>query len=157
HQRRGRLRRRRRGGQLLSPGRHRRRHRLHGGAGRRALAAGARRTLSASAAWRWAVWCLLLGLFTYGLLSAKVPHMGDDLIPQEMSFWVSKGTHLFGYALLSALVAWLPAGPRFRVGLWLLLVVHGPLTEYLQTFIDGRTGSPRDVVIDWLGVSLGWC
>ena len=38
HQCRGRIRRGRRGRRLLSPGRHRRRHRLHGGARRRALA-----------------------------------------------------------------------------------------------------------------------
>ena len=41
HERRGRLRRGRRGGQLLSPGDHRRGHRLHGGAGRGTLAGGA--------------------------------------------------------------------------------------------------------------------
>ena len=42
HQRARRVRRRRRGRRLLSPGRHRRRHGLHGGAGRRTLAGGTR-------------------------------------------------------------------------------------------------------------------
>jgi len=104
---------------------------------------------------RWSAWWLLLGLFTFGLLSREAPRVGAAVLPAALTYWASKSVHLGSYALLLALVAWLPASPRLRVALWLLLAAHAPATEYLQTFVEGRHGSATDVLIDLAGLCLG--
>ena len=104
---------------------------------------------------RWSAWWLLFALFTFGLLSREAPRVGAAVLPAALTFWASKSVHLGGYALLSALVAWLPASPRLRVALWLLLAAHAPATEYLQQFVEGRHPSVADVGIDWAGLCLG--
>src|SRR5947209_5383186 len=96
---------------------------------------------------RWSAWWLLFAVFTFGLLSREAPHVGAAVLPAALTFWAAKSVHLGGYALLSALVAWLPASRGVRVGLWLLLAAHAPATEYLQQFVEGRHASVTDVVI----------
>jgi VanZ family protein len=42
--------------------------------------------------------------------------------------------------------------PRLLVG---LLVLHGAATEWIQTFVPGRTGQLTDVLIDCAGIAVG--
>jgi VanZ family protein len=36
-----------------------------------------------------------------------------------------------------------------------LLLLHGIGSEIGQTYVPGRTGSIRDVLLDWLGIGFG--
>ncbi len=103
----------------------------------------------------WLLWAVLLALWTAGLLSAAAPKVAASLLPPGTSYIISKTLHVSAYAFLAALVCWLSARWGVRVALWLGLVGHGALTEFLQRFVEGRTGKPADVGLDTLGVLLG--
>jgi VanZ family protein len=103
-----------------------------------------------------AVFVFFLGLWTWELLAEKpVPDSVMRLIPVAWRFWLAKGLHVAGYAFLTVLAAMLPVN---RMYFWIViggLVVHGLATELGQTFVNGRTGSFRDVLLDWAGIGLG--
>jgi VanZ family protein len=103
----------------------------------------------------WLAWGALLGLWTYGLLSATVPRLGSSLLPPGTSYYAAKTLHVSAYALLAGLACWLPSGWGLRAAAWLGLVGHGALTEFLQQFVHGRTGQLFDVGLDTLGILLG--
>jgi VanZ family protein len=100
-------------------------------------------------------WWLGLTLLGYGLLSPHAPKVNTALLPQHLTFWAAKGVHLGSFALLAAVAGLLAISPRHRVMLWGTLVAFAPLTEYLQTFVEGRYGCVKDVVIDLAGFTLG--
>lgn len=100
-------------------------------------------------------WWLALGLLTYGLLSPTPPKVGAALLPSHWTFWASKGVHLGAFAFLAATVGFLCITPRHRRRLWTTLVVYAALTEFLQTFVEGRYGCFADVCINWTGITLG--
>jgi VanZ family protein len=103
----------------------------------------------------WVVWLALLAAWTVALLTTHPVRLGKEVLPEAALFPLGKGLHVSVYAALTALLGWLPVGPRWH---WLLLgglLLHGAATEYLQTFVEGRNGSVHDVVLDWLGVALG--
>jgi VanZ family protein len=77
----------------------------------------------------------------------------------EHAWWViviRKLGHVTGYALLTALWAWALRGMIRRP----LLVAVGIALAYActdelhQTFVSGREGTPRDVLIDAIGIAL---
>lgn len=91
----------------------------------------------------------LLAVWTWKLLEPNpVP---PSLALGDWQFWVAKALHLGAYAALALLAVTLP-GRRYLVA---LLVLHGAATEIGQTFVPNRSGSVRDVLIDWVGVGLG--
>jgi VanZ family protein len=102
------------------------------------------------------VFLFFLALWTYELLAENpVPESVSRAIPDEWKFWLAKGLHVAGYAFLTVLAGLLPVP---RVYFWLViafLVLHGIGTEVGQTYVSGRQGSVRDVVLDWAGVGLG--
>jgi len=102
------------------------------------------------------VFLFFLGLWTWELLAENpVPDSVRQLIPNEWKFWLAKGLHVAGYAFLTLLAWFLPVP---RVIFWLViagLLLHGIATEFGQTFVSGRHGSIRDVLLDWVGVGLG--
>ena len=100
-------------------------------------------------------WWLGLALLGYGLLSPNAPHVNAALLPEHLTFWAAKGVHFFAFALLAAVAGLLAIGPRHRLTLWGTLVAFAPLTEYLQTFVEGRYGCVADVGIDLAGFTLG--
>ena len=60
-----------------------------------------------------------------------------------------KGTHFAEYALLCALLF---RALRGRLVLaWTLTVLYAVSDEFHQSFVDGRIGTPRDVLIDAAG------
>lgn len=101
-----------------------------------------------------AVFVILLALLTRGLLTpvpaSAVQITGGD----DSSFWISKCVHVGAYGFMAWIAARLPIGRRWRIGLVILLLLHGGLTEYLQQFV-GRGASLRDVILDCIGVALG--
>jgi VanZ family protein len=106
--------------------------------------------------WPWLVWGLLLAVWTVGLLCPIPSSNGTaSFIPISLQFSAAKVLHLSAYCLLALLVCWLPARDGVRAGLWTGLLAHAALTEYGQTFVEGRTGSVSDVALDALGILLG--
>ena len=75
----------------------------------------------------------------------------------ELAWWEVAGRnlgHFTGYALLAAAWVWALPG-RLSVRLALAAAIsflYAISDEYHQTFVDGRTGSADDVVIDSLGI-----
>lgn len=76
----------------------------------------------------------------------------------EIAWWEVAGRnlgHFLGYALLAAAWAWaLPGRLRTRLALAAALsLAYAAGDEYHQTFVEGRTGTAEDVVIDALGIA----
>lgn len=75
------------------------------------------------------------------------------------AWWViviRKLGHVTGYALLTALWAWVLQGVVRRPVLVAVGVAlaYACTDEWHQTFVHGRTGTPRDVAIDAIGVAI---
>jgi VanZ family protein len=92
---------------------------------------------------------MALIFFISSRTASQLPHFG------EIDLLIKKGGHAFGYALLAlAYFAALP--PRLSTGYRLVMAFFMALLfalsdEFHQSFVEGRTSSLRDVVIDSLG------
>jgi hypothetical protein len=75
---------------------------------------------------------------------------GDKLAKLwEKGWWVPvKGWHMTEFAILYGLFRY---SGRTRSEALLLVSIGAALDEYHQTFVPGRTGTPRDVAIDMGG------
>jgi hypothetical protein len=100
-------------------------------------------------------WWLALALLGYGLLSPQAPKVNAALLPEHLTYWASKGVHLGAFAFLAMVAGMLAIAPLHRLVLWGTLVAFAPLSEYLQTFVEGRYGCATDVTIDLAGFTLG--
>ncbi|MDP9189383.1 MAG: VanZ family protein [Actinomycetota bacterium] len=82
------------------------------------------------------------------------PFDGDPL--QWWEVLMRKLGHLTGYALLTTAWAWALSGWARRPVLLaaLFAFLYSCTDEYHQTFVDGRSGSPVDVLIDSAGIAL---
>src|SRR5262249_34941545 len=98
----------------------------------------------------WIVWCLLLAVWTVGLLLPEGDEVVNTGFVGRSPVPVGKALHFVAYAVLAYLAA--------SRGVWWLLAglgAHGAATEALQTLVPGRDGSLRDVLIDSAGVAVG--
>jgi VanZ family protein len=78
---------------------------------------------------------------------------------EHHAWWVivfRKIGHVTGYALLTALWAWALRGVVGRPVVWAVLIslAYACTDEFHQTFVHGRTGTPRDVLIDAIGMAI---
>ncbi len=100
-----------------------------------------------AAVWRWASVVVWAGLI-FGLSSISA--LGTDL-----GFWeyvLPKTVHIVEYAVLGFLLLWATR----RDGLAFLLgLAYAASDEVHQRFVEGRHGSPMDVVIDSIGLAIG--
>jgi VanZ family protein len=103
----------------------------------------------------WLGWALLFAVWTIGLLLPERPTTEQGILSADASFYVSKVAHVSSYAVLACLVYWLSSRWGLRALVWLGLAGHGALTEFLQQFIEGRTGQLSDVGLDLAGILLG--
>jgi len=71
-------------------------------------------------------------------------------------FLIRKIGHVFGYALLTTAWWWALRGVVRRPLVWAIGIslAYACTDEYHQTFVRGRTGTPRDVGIDAIGIAL---
>ena len=79
---------------------------------------------------------------------------------RTMTFIVRKGAHFTEYMILAVLMrglvhAWFGEGWRPRAVMLLGIVAIPCLDEFIQTFVPGRSGQPRDVLIDISGAFTG--
>jgi VanZ family protein len=112
-------------------------------------------------AWLWAVWVLYLVVWTAALLRPEPARVNTEVLPERAQFPAAKALHVGSYALLAALACWLPIRPGRRWLLFAVLSAHAFGTEFLQRFVELRTGSLTDVGIDHVGLAVGliaaWC
>lgn len=101
--------------------------------------------------WRAVVFVVLLAAWTWRLCSPISPELRDGMNATGQPMLLAKAAHVVGYAVLAALAVGLPR-PRLLVG---LLALHGAATEWIQTFVPGRSGQVTDVLIDCAGITLG--
>ncbi len=104
---------------------------------------------------RWVLWLVLLTIWTIGLLTTEPVRFNRKYVVPRTDLPVGKFVHVGAYAFLTATAAFLPL-PGWRR--WLLVLglsLHGTLTEYLQTFIDLRSGQLLDVLLNHVGIVLG--
>ena len=104
---------------------------------------------------RWALWVVCVVVWTLMLVTPHPARVMHDVLPEKATWPVAKAGHISAYAFLTVLSTWLGVRGGKR---WLLLAflsLHGMATEYIQTFVPGRTGCWEDVGIDHLGILLG--
>ncbi|WP_205698537.1 VanZ family protein [Conexibacter sp. SYSU D00693] len=92
----------------------------------------------------------LMGLIFY--LSDQ-PDLSSGL--GDWDLLLRKGAHMTEYALLWLL--WLRAlGWRAPVAAAVVAIAYAATDELHQSTVEGRHGTPVDVLIDAVGVALGW-
>lgn len=108
--------------------------------------------------WRmpWQLWCVGLILWSCLLLAPGNWFPGGASTHNVGGIGLGKLLHVGSYAMLSGLAGWLPFPRRQRLWCSFGLILHGGLTELMQTRVPFREGSPKDVGIDIIGVLLGW-
>jgi VanZ family protein len=106
-------------------------------------------------AWLWAVWVLYLVVWTAALLRPEPARVNTEVLPEPARFPAAKALHVGSYALLAALACWLPVRAGRRRPLFALLSLHAFGTEFLQRFVELRTGCLSDVAIDHVGLAVG--
>jgi VanZ family protein len=107
------------------------------------------------AGWLWGVWVLYLVVWTAALLRPEPARVNTEVLPERAQFPAAKALHVGSYALLAALACWLPIRPGRRWLLFAVLSAHAFGTEFLQRFVELRTGSLTDVAIDHAGLAAG--
>lgn len=109
---------------------------------------------SMRAAFRWAPAILMMGLIflASSTPASHMPHFG------ALDLLVKKGGHAIGYALLGLSYFYALPGRLsipYRVIMALLMAVLFSLSdEFHQSFVEGRTSTLRDVLIDTGGATL---
>jgi VanZ family protein len=107
----------------------------------------------------WAAWLAALAVYTYLLVvpSSWLPPWLRASVGQKITdeFTTGKLAHAVVYGLLTLATFALPVRRR---GWWVCvagLSLHGFGTEYVQTFVPGRSGRWLDVGIDHIGIATG--
>jgi VanZ family protein len=118
---------------------------------RRATALTGSRALAWAAVALWAA-----GIFAVSSLTRHGPPL------DTLHVLLRKAAHVTEYAVLTLLVvhALVVSGvQRPRSAALLIVLAYAASDEYHQTFVSGRSGTPRDVAIDLLGIllALGVC
>ncbi|HEY2787182.1 MAG TPA: VanZ family protein [Fimbriiglobus sp.] len=94
--------------------------------------------------------------FTVFTVLLLIPHPNPVKIEIHwLAYLVQKSAHLCGYAYLAAVGYLFPKIVRYRWGVILFLMLHGIGTEIGQTYVPGRSGQVKDVLIDWCGITVG--
>lgn len=106
---------------------------------------------------RWWIWGVYVLAWTAVLLTPArtindLP--GVDLF-EPFRYIAAKGLHVSAYAVMTILCAWLLVPARYRWLLVFFVMAHATLTEHLQEFVPGRTGSLHDVGFDNIGIAIG--
>ncbi len=93
-------------------------------------------------------------IIVHWLQGIGIPGSGETL-----GFLVRKAAHMAEYAVLALLSFYALRAhiERGRALLWSfgVTVVYAISDEIHQLFVPGRTGSPRDVLVDALGAAIG--
>jgi VanZ family protein len=100
---------------------------------------------------RWAPALLIMGviIFFSSQPSNELPDFGT------LDYFVKKGGHVLGYALLAASFYYAMERPSNKMA-WFLTILFALSDEYHQSFVAGRTSSFFDVIVfDNFGALVG--
>lgn len=106
----------------------------------------------------WVLWATIAVVWTVGLTSryGGPEGFGDTPEMREYSrFVMAKTTHVGIYTAWTILTGWLRPPFGIRLFLLMFLMSHAVLTEWAQTYVEGRMGLLRDAALDHLGIFLG--
>jgi VanZ family protein len=100
---------------------------------------------------------LLPPLLAMGVIFVLSAQPGDEIDRAWWDIVLRKLAHVTEYAVLTAL--WWRAlrgiGLRFPLALAIgISLGYAATDEFHQTFVDGRTGTPVDVLIDSIGIAI---
>ncbi len=84
---------------------------------------------------RLALWWMGIAVWTVGLLTPQPVWVLHETVPAEAGYPLSKGLHVFAYAVLAAAVPWLGLTGSRRWWLVALLSLHAFATEWGQTWV----------------------
>ena len=101
------------------------------------------------------LWLMCLGVWTLALLTAFPVQVKDAVLPPQAGYPACKLLHISAYAFLAAFAAWLLPENRMRFLPLVFLSLHAFGTEFLQQFVESRTGSLPDVGFNHVGIGLG--
>jgi VanZ family protein len=104
---------------------------------------------------RAAVWLLAMAVWTVLLLTPDPAKSVTDSLSEDESFTLAKMLHVTAYACLTVSGVWAFRPHRALHYVAWGLVLHGAVTEFLQTFVPTRSGTVRDVILDSIGVVIG--
>jgi VanZ family protein len=124
----------------------------------------------------WLLWLVFLAVWTVALLRPEPVTIQEVAVPSSWRYFFAKGFHVGTYGILTVWggylvnVATSVSLGAIRSGntngaeigykpigfFGLLLLCHGALGEFLQTFTSKRHGSLVDVAWDGLGVIFGF-
>ena len=114
-----------------------------------------------TAKWRWVVWVAFLLLWSTALLVPDpvcflLKYKPNNVqLTHETTFYMAKSLHVAAYATAAVLTGWLRAPGLWRWALLAFWFLHAVATEVGQLYVPGRSGSPRDVALDHLGLFIG--
>jgi VanZ family protein len=104
---------------------------------------------------RWLIWWLYVAAWSTALLVPMPAGSEWKINDINVKFLFAKTVHVSAYAVWAILSAWLLVPRHLRWFLLAGMALHAPATEFLQTFVPGRTGNLRDVALDLIGICLG--
>lgn len=107
---------------------------------------------------RWLLWVGFTVCWSAALLTpGGVIDATTGIENPKVHFTLAKALHVLAYAGFTALTAWLRLPFLYRWLMLLFLIGHAALGEYLQWSFPllGRTGSVRDVLLDWTAIAIG--
>jgi VanZ family protein len=92
-------------------------------------------------------------------LMALIFYFSAQSSTEHYAWWeviARKLGHVTGYALLTALWAWTLQGVVRRPLIWAIGIslAYACTDEYHQTFVHGRNGTPVDVGVDAIGMTI---
>ncbi len=123
----------------------------------------------------WFLWGVLLVVWTVALLRPEPVTIQENVVPSHWRYFLAKGFHVGIYAILaiwggylvslatSVSLGAIMAGNTMGAGIGyralaffgLILLLHGAISEIMQTFTSKRHGSVVDVLWDGLGIVVG--
>lgn len=108
--------------------------------------------------WRlsWRIWLTVFCVWTTLLITPGNWFPGSVATSQVGGIGVAKLLHIGAFAVLAGSAGWLPNTLRQRTMISFAMILHGGLTELIQTQVPYREGSWRDVAIDTVGVIVGY-
>ncbi len=104
----------------------------------------------------WPLWLAVFVMWTFMLIAPGNWFPGPVVSSKVGGIGVGKLLHVGAFAVLAGSTGWLRQTRKLRTLIAFALILHGGLTELIQTRVPYREGSWRDVGIDTLGVVLGY-
>ena len=91
------------------------------------------------------------------ILGDKTPTNEKDPVRFIVTKTVRKSAHFLEFALQGFLLAGCFSAPFKKKALWVLILglLTGCTDEFIQLFSDGRAGLVSDVLIDFIGTTVG--